>query len=215
MELNIFKNRDKLWRRIPCASILAFVSVLIIYFIPSLESALELKREAVLKGEFWRLLSGHLTHCSGEHLLWDVLVFAGLGSVCELYNRKRFLACMFFSAISISLAICIFHPELSFYRGLSGIDSALFGLLAISLLKESIRDQNKKGIILISLFLVLFFGKTALEIVSGSTIFVSEYGSNVIPIPLSHIAGFISGTITGLFPASTHYLRSMIAREAG
>ena len=47
----------------------------------------------------------------------------------------RFCWCLIISALAISAAIWILIPGMQFYRGLSGIDSAVFTSLAISLFK--------------------------------------------------------------------------------
>jgi rhomboid family GlyGly-CTERM serine protease len=171
---------------------------------PDAASFFELQRTRVFEGEVWRLFSCHLTHCSGEHLLWDVLTFAALGFICELHDRRRFIVCLFASACFVSLSIFYFHPEITFYRGLSGIDSALFGYLLVVLLVKSLRDKNRKGMILILFFIPLFMGKTVYELVSGSTFFVSDYGAGITPLPVSHVAGFMVGACIGFFPESAH-----------
>ena len=107
-----------------------------------LATYLELDPDAVRRGEWWRLLSGHLTHFSTDHLLWCVLAFFGLGVAAERFGRTRTLACIYASAIAISIATLYALPDLSAYRGLSGITSALFGLLAVTIGRDAFQHPD-------------------------------------------------------------------------
>src|SRR5687767_15643686 len=46
---------------------------------------LRYERAAVLQGQYWRLLTGHLVHGSGQHL---VLNAVGLGLIAALFPRE-------------------------------------------------------------------------------------------------------------------------------
>ena len=88
-------------------------------------------RAAVLDGELWRLLTGHLAHADGSHLLWNVL---GLLMVFALFAREyspgEWLAMMLASTAAIDLGFLAFEPQLGWYVGLSGV---LHGLMAAGL----------------------------------------------------------------------------------
>jgi len=45
--------------------------------------AAQYDRAALLRGEVWRLVTGHFVHWSLSHLVWDVLAFLILGAICE------------------------------------------------------------------------------------------------------------------------------------
>ena len=66
-----------------------------------------------------------------------------LGLVSERLDPRRTRACLAISALVIPLAMVVFTPELDTYRGLSGLTSALFGLLAVTLLRDQLRDGNR------------------------------------------------------------------------
>jgi hypothetical protein len=38
----------------------------------------------------WRLLTCHWVHLSGDHLFWSAMIFLGLGSLCELMDKKKY-----------------------------------------------------------------------------------------------------------------------------
>jgi rhomboid family GlyGly-CTERM serine protease len=128
-------------------------------------------------GEPWRWLTGHLTHWSHEQLLWDLLAFVALGIACERRNRAAFHATLAVSALLIPLAVWVFAPEVVAYRGLSGIDSALFVLLLTP-------DRSPITYALGAAFMA----KIGFEMVTASTVFVSNLGG-AVPVPVAHVAG--------------------------
>jgi rhomboid family GlyGly-CTERM serine protease len=153
----------------------------------ALGDRLELDRAAVARGEVWRLLTCHWTHWTPDHLLWDSLAFLVLAFLCEArVGRGRLLAAVAGSALAVSAAVW-FLPEIETYRGLSGIDSALFVLLAVSLMRERP---------LAGLALAAFLGKSAWEVATGSTLFVDA--ASFVPVPLAHLVGGAWGMIVGI-----------------
>ncbi|MBC8107000.1 MAG: rhombosortase [Anaerolineae bacterium] len=155
----------------------------------SVQSALQFDRHAVASGEFWRIVTGHFTHWSVNHLLWDLAVFVALGTVCERLGRARMIWTIASSILMISFFAA---PRLPTYRGLSGIDSALFVLLAVTLRRERP--------LVVSLLLAAFAFKSCYELATGHTFFVDNAASGFVPVPLAHIIGGICGAIVGLLP---------------
>src|SRR5882757_5386985 len=96
-------------------------------------SSLELRRG----GPAWRIVTRHFTHFTYEQLAWDALVFLILGIACARRNRGAYQAALLASILLVPIAVLVFAPEVTTYRGLSGIDSALFALL---LMMESRRN---------------------------------------------------------------------------
>ena len=139
-------------------------------------SALELQRG----GAPWRIVTCHFTHFTFEQLAWDALVLLALGIACE--KRAGFRATLLASAIVVPLAVLAFAPDVSTYRGLSGIDSALFALLLMSEWRRSWPIA------------VAFVAKIVIEMTTGSTLFVS--GAAFAPVPIAHVAGAVCGVVT-------------------
>jgi rhomboid family GlyGly-CTERM serine protease len=158
----------------------------------SVQGLLHYDRGAVLTGEVWRLLTQHWTHWSVDHLLWDVLVFAGLGTVCELRNRRRFLCSVATAAVAISLGLLYLLPHVPTCRGLSGLDSALFAMLALDWLRRGGRQRALGGAAV-----VLFLGKCVSEQAIGMALFVKAAEAAMVPVPLAHWLGFACGGIWG------------------
>jgi rhomboid family GlyGly-CTERM serine protease len=94
----------------------------------SWREALRYERAAVLRGEYWRLVTGHLVHGTTQHLLLNVL---GLGVMAALFPREFSLrGWLFIAAASVAvidLGFVLWEPQLEWYVGLSGV---LHGVLA-------------------------------------------------------------------------------------
>jgi rhomboid family GlyGly-CTERM serine protease len=155
-------------------------------------SSLELQRG----GPAWRIVTCHFTHFTYEQLAWDALAFLVLGIACARRNRGAFQATLLASVLFVPLAVLAFAPNVSTYRGLSGIDSALFALL---LTMESRRSW------MVALCAAGFAMKLIFEMTTGATVFVASGGA-FVAVPVAHLAGALIGWNAGLlarFP-TTH-----------
>jgi rhomboid family GlyGly-CTERM serine protease len=183
-------------RRLPGASLLLSFFTLALWFVPSWTSGTEWTRSD--PNQLWRWFTAHFTHWSVSHLTWDLVVFLGLGILCERRSRKGFLQCIAFAAFAITVAVATCCPNISVYRGLSGLDSALFGWLLADLASHALARRRSKTVLLIAIMAGLFVAKTAIECFTQSTIFVSA-ASTFVPVPLAHVVGFVAGAITAWF----------------
>lgn len=168
---------------------IALLAILAFPFSGSIEAS----RDAVYAGELWRLVAGHLAHFSPSHLAWDVLTFVVLASFVERRGRAILIATIGVSALVIPVAVAIMHPSLTSYRGLSGIDSALFTAAMTLLLWESTRDRDAFRFTAAAIGLVLFGAKLIYEVVSGNTLFVDPAANNFTPVPIAHLVGGLWG----------------------
>ncbi|MBI4229471.1 MAG: rhombosortase [Planctomycetes bacterium] len=188
-------------RRAPRASIAFFIAALAIPLIPGAGSTLCLDRAAARQGETWRLLTGHWTHGSADHLLWDALAFLVLSWACERREGAlRLCAFLGTSALAISLAVLCGLPALDSYRGLSGIDSALFVWLAAGERTRAARTGEGAHSALWAGALAAFLAKAAREVLHGGTIFVDSEGAGLVPVPLAHLVGAALGAAATLLP---------------
>jgi rhomboid family GlyGly-CTERM serine protease len=114
--------------------------------------SLRYERSAVLGGEWWRLLSGHLVHGNLRHLSLNV---AGLGLVALLFGRDysvpQWLWILFCSATAIDVGFVFYEPQLEWYVGLSGV---LHGTIAAGLIAWW-RYENRLLTLLVALLLGL------------------------------------------------------------
>lgn len=97
-------------------------------------------RQALQNVEYWRLFSGHFTHLNHWHLLLNLL-----GWLVIFLLGARYLATftwvflLIIYALSISLLLYYFFPEITFYGGLSGL---LHGFLTAVLLNWVARGHQ-------------------------------------------------------------------------
>jgi rhomboid family GlyGly-CTERM serine protease len=135
---------------------------------------LRYQREAVLSGEAWRLLTGHLVHADGSHLLWNIL---GLALVFALfageYSPGEWSVVMLASTAAIDLGFLAFEPQIAWYVGLSGV---LHGLMTAGL-AAWLRVRRDPLTVSIA---VIFVGKLIWEHMRGPLPFIAE--SLTVPV---------------------------------
>ncbi len=182
----------------PLLSLLLTLSAIVVSIFPQLTSWLQYDRTAILGGEIWRVFTGHITHWSQSHLFWDVLVFMVLAGIAEWFSRRRFLLCMAVSSLVITMLNLVLLPEMIFYRGLSGLDSAMFMLLLAMFYRRNKSIKNRQKM-LYALLALLFCGKSAYELATGQTMFVQSSGL-FTPVPLAHLGGALVGGLAGFLP---------------
>ena len=186
-------------RHIPLASLLLVAFAVAVSLLPGVAECLQYDRLAVAQGAMWRLMTSHFVHWSGEHLFWDVLALGLLGWMCEREGRGRFLSCVAVSTAIIPLSLSIAEPQMTTYRGLSGIDSALFAMLAVRVGKEAITDRNWLRLSLIGIVSIGFAAKVVYELVTGGTLFVDSSAGVMTPMPLAHVVGGLVGAVCALY----------------
>jgi rhomboid family GlyGly-CTERM serine protease len=180
--------------RIPWLTLALATAAVAIHGIPGAPEALQFERAAMADGAAWRWLTGHLTHFDANHLAWDVCVLMGLGWTCEREARTRCALALALSAPAISGAVWLFQPQFLVYRGLSGIDSAFFGLLAGLLLR---RPQREAKIAAVAALLGIA-AKSIFEVATSSTLFAE--GAGYAPVPLAHLVGLGAGLLAAFAP---------------
>ena len=188
-------------KSIPVTLMICFIALLTFSF-PDTASWLDYQTNLNPLEQISQLFGCHLLHWSGEHLFWDLGMFALLGTICERINRRGFLLVLFWSAILIPPIVSMCHPAIETYRGLSGIDTALFGMSAIHFGVEKLRERDKAGLLVYAGLFFAMVVKIAHEFVSGSTVFVES--SQFAPVPIAHVVGAALGTIAGLARLLSH-----------
>jgi len=184
--------------RFPFACLLLVVFAVAVSVGPGFAGSLQYDRDAIARCEVWRLVTSHFTHWSGDHLFWDALAFAALGWLCERNGVGSFLRCVGLSAFLIPLTLWVALPQMATYRGLSGIDSALFALLATRVIREAASDKNRLKLVVAGIVAAGFAAKVGFELCTGTTLFVDSAASGLIPVPLAHVVGGIGGITCGL-----------------
>ena len=168
-----------------------FLPVLVMMFmglIPECARFLEYNRELIFHGELWRLWTGHFIHWTAEHLFWDLMAFVILGYLLWKESRAVYYWILLGTPTLISLVMILVENELTLYRGISGVDSALF--FALALLYVTTKDLGLRY--LGSAMFVCGGSKLLYEIFLSKALFVSSESFTVI-----HSAHW-SGALLGL-----------------
>lgn len=113
------------------------------------------------------------------------------------------LAAIACAALNIPAALWLTLPEMSRYRGLSGIVSALFTLLAVTLLHDGLATGHRARTLAGAAALIAFGSKIVFELATGNLLFVQPTSGEVpfVPIPLAHAVGGFCGLAIGGLPA--------------
>ena len=149
--------------------------------------ALRYDPQAIRDGELWRLLSGHLVHANGRHLLLNL---AGL-FLCQAltgvnWSLWQWSGRILLLALMISLGLWWLHPGLHWYVGFSGV---LFGLYLMAAV-ESLPRQA----LISSLLVLLLLAKILME--QFSSVKISSSGWIGVPVLVdAHLYGFLSGLL--------------------
>jgi rhomboid family GlyGly-CTERM serine protease len=153
---------------------------------------LRYERSAVLSGEAWRLVTGHLVHADMVHLGWNVL---GVLIVAFLFARdyswRQWLVILGVSIATTDLGFLLLEPRLEWYVGFSGV---LHGLMAAGLVAWLRTSRDAITWIVTG----LFAAKLAWEHFAGPLPFTAAS----LELPVVHEAhtyGAIGGALAGLW----------------
>ncbi|MBA4019785.1 MAG: rhombosortase [Pirellula sp.] len=186
-------------RRIPLTLGLT-TAALAIAAIPDADALLQYDRTAMRVGELWRLATGHLAHWNFDHWLWDTVAFLILGAYCEFRERRMYARCLAVGTAAVSTGLILLRPDVQLYRGLSGLDSALFVLAAWCYGSNALRADDRTGFYAALGAAAAFLGKVAYESLSGRTLFVDSAAGCFEPLPLSHLLGAAAAVVVAAMP---------------
>jgi rhomboid family GlyGly-CTERM serine protease len=179
--------------------VIALLATLFALLGESATHMLRYQRDAIIAGQWWRLISGNLVHLGWSHL---VLNLAGLLLVWLLFHRslttRNWVIVSLISAMSVGGGLLLFDPHLEWYVGLSG---ALHGLFAAGLV-ASLSAGNRAEWLLAALFVA----KLSWEQLVGPTPGTAALaGGNVIVD--AHLYGAIGGAVSALLLILYHKRR--------
>jgi len=141
-------------------------------------------------------------------LCWDLFMFYLVGSLCERRNRSAFLAVTFASGLMIPITVMLYSPEFGSYRGLSGIDTALYGLLGTLWFLDAIRERDRGASLVCFGLLVAMVLKIAYELISQQLLFVTD--DSFTPAPTAHSSGAMIGILIAVcFAAKDRVTRGL------
>jgi len=167
-------------------------------------SLLEYDRGAILDGQLWRLLTGNLVHWSREHFLLDVGAFAVVGLLYERHLGRHYPWVLLVCGLAVGGGMLVFLPEMSIYRGLSGVDSGQFAAAVCVEFHLARRDVRRW--LWVAPAAAVFLLKIVSECATGQMFFGTESLGNIgDPVPLAHAAGTMAAVaflLAGSTPAA-------------
>lgn len=166
-------------------------SVLLFLLQPDSNQWLSYYHSAIEDGQWWRLLTAHICHTNGYHLLLNTVGLLVVVSLfLESFKNNALLLISLFSSLFISLCLFWLEPSVQKYVGLSGVLHALFAFGVCDELKK----QDKWGIILGLGFIV----KIAFEQFNGPSASTESLIGATVLIN-AHLYGAIAGVVYFLF----------------
>jgi rhomboid family GlyGly-CTERM serine protease len=192
---------DPLTAAIVCATILVSLQALG----DGVASALEYRRESILAGELWRLLTGHFVHLGWPHV-W--LNAGSLMLLIVLFQAHFDARCLAVSiplfAITISTGFLLLHPEIQWYRGASGI---VYALIAWALLDALSRHPPR---LVPSTLLLVMLAKVGYDYTTRTP--VVDVGAPIIVE--AHVYGIAAAIVgyAGVMVFRTRYAEHSIAQ---
>lgn len=187
-------TKRALTMRAPASTLLALAALALAYAPAALGEALAYDRLAILSGQLWRLWSGHLVHFSAQHGITDAVALFLIGAVLEpLVGTRRLCIALSWGAALIALALLLGLPELTHYRGLSGLD-VMMAVMALRALWER-RIFPRYWIAALAALLVLKTACEALGIALGGT----SLPAGITVMWQAHALGAAGGILEALF----------------
>jgi hypothetical protein len=110
------------------------------------------------------------------------------------------LGCLFLSTVATSVTFLAGHGDLPVYRGLSGLDTALFAFLAASIYQDARTFGDRALGAVAKWALAGLVVKTAYEVLTGDTLFVDSDAAGFIPLPTVHAVGAAVGLLIAVAP---------------
>ena len=148
---------------------------------------LRFDRAAIMSGEYWRFVSGHLVHLGLSHLMLNAAGFLLIWFLISAYFDPRLWLVITVSVIiGIDLGFWFLEPDLQWYVGLSGL---LHGLLAAGVV-----GGIRSGRVDVWVLGAALIGKLAYEQMLGP-LPGSEESSGGAVIVAAHAYGALAGAI--------------------
>ena len=159
---------------------------------PAAVEALQFDRPAIAAGQVWRLLTGNLVHWSWLHLAADAAALMGLLYVARPRGWAA-PAMLATAGAAVGGAVYLWAPEITLYRGCSGVN---FALLAWALV--TLAAGGPRRALACTALAVLAGGKIAIEIAAGTSPMPNSLPDGVAVVGVAHAAGLAAGAMMAL-----------------
>ncbi len=161
-------------------------------FFGDVRSQLIFLPDAVLAGQWWRVVTHPFVHLSWYHLLLDGLAFVMLYLLLE--ESKNSVRLLYTTAAGIgAMFIGLLMEPVIYQRGLCGLSGVAHGLMAISA-AEMLHHKKQRSLGLFCLGIVIT--KCLYELHTGQVFLQSLHlGQTGHPIAASHAGGVLGGLL--------------------
>lgn len=153
----------------------------------TLQLPLRYDRDGILNGQWWRIVTCHLTHLGWSHLWLNLaglaLVFVFFG---PLLSARHWLAVTVFCAAATGASLLVFNPDVKWYVGLSGVLHGLFIAGGIA----DLAARRKEALIFLALLTVKLGWEQTMGPMPGSE---SAAGGPVLVD--AHLYGAVAGLV--------------------
>lgn len=145
------------------------------------------QREQIANGEFWRILTGSLTHTNYWHLGMNL---AGLWLLTSIAPAALSVTRILLLAVCVGLGLWLLNPGVVWYVGFSGALYGLFTFAGLYLLTR--RDWLMAMVILIGIC-----GKTLWDWSQGGAAITADLIEAPV-IHAAHVYGMVGGVLSSL-----------------
>ena len=165
--------------------------------IPQIQPLVEWNAALIEQGQWWRILTGNLTHTNLPHLGMNLLALWVMGHLFRPAAKELMLVLV---VISVSVGTAILFSSMQIYVGLSG---ALHGVFAYYALKEALEGRKSSWLLVVGVI-----AKIGWEQVYGASPETASLIGARVAIE-AHLAGGISGiALAGILPLRKRLLHS-------
>ena len=171
----------------PWMSLACTAAAAVIFQNSALSSAFEFSRDAIDRGQLWRLWTSSFVHFSGTHLLWNAVVVVVAGSWAERRRPGLVRTYYLIAPAVITCALLVTAPHLERFRGLSGLAAGLVATVALLTFSDGKRWQS-------TAIALLLGTKIIAEALSARPI-LADIDINIISLPGAHLAGIACASI--------------------
>jgi len=178
---------------LPIVTLVVVGLSVLIYLLPG-AGRLVYDRDAILAGEWWRVITGHWVHFSAQHFLYDTTAFGFAGAMVERRGHRNFGWLCAIAMVVISGSMFVFEPRLEVCGGLSGLATAAVVFLTLHGLEEQGAWRWICG-----LALVLCLAKLLVELTTRHFVLLQAPGG-LMPVPANHIAGALTAAGVYVWP---------------
>ncbi len=124
---------------------------LLFFFAQFLQTDFVFNRNYIDSGQWWRIISGNLTHSNYPHLFLNLSGLWILGLLfIDTFDAKTFIFSSAFLCLIVGLGLYYFTPELQNYYGFSG---ALYGLFFVGGVNAALNKDVFTGVSIAALIL--------------------------------------------------------------